>query len=470
MPNGELRRDLPAPPLAPLPLGAVPGAGPYPSVPLARGSKLDVFRAMFEPARFPAPKLDALSVAWRYVVCGLFYLTYASALIFTTETAGTGTIQSPADRPVLVPGESGPAATVDFNPADVALMPMPVVVADLLLGLLGFFLIRFRRRWPLTTYLVLTACTPIANSAALLSIWALMSLASRRDLRKIGIALAFTFTCTALSTMFLPWQARSLDPIGLPAGLLAGLMMTLVLVLIGMYHGVRQDRVAGVRDRADNADRDRELAVLGERNRIAREMHDVLAHRISLVSMHAGALAYRTDLPPEQTRAIAQIIQENAHASLSELRGVLSTLRDGQLDASGAPAAPQPTLADLPALLAEARSLGQRIVLDCSVGLDAVDQVTARHAYRIIQESLTNARKHAPHAAVDVTLSGTPGEGLAIRVENPLAPGSRAQVPGSGLGLIGVRERAALLGGRLNADPVGDRFVVEAQLPWPALS
>ncbi len=207
-----------------------------------------------------------------------------------------------------------------------------------------------------------------------------------------------------------------------------------------------------------------------ERARIAREMHDVLAHRMSLVAMHAGALAYRDDLSPEQTRQAAEVIQQGAHRALSDLREVLGLLRDADLAADAdAPERPQPTLCDVPALVEEARATGTRVTLTDEVREPQQAPETAgRNAYRMIQEGLTNARKHAPHTPVAVQLSGGPGEDLRIEVRNPMPlqhwPPS---APGGGLGLVGLAERAALSGGRFEHGPRANEFVLQAWLPWP---
>lgn len=201
-------------------------------------------------------------------------------------------------------------------------------------------------------------------------------------------------------------------------------------------------------------------ARLAERERIAREMHDVVAHRISLVAMMSGALAHRPDLDAG-TRETVGTIQGNARQALDELRAVLSELRGPE----AAPEPPQPSLAELPVLLADCRDAGMRVQLD-----DALTQTPAtpvsRQAYRIIQEGLTNARKHAPGAPVLIMLSGQPGRELVIRVENPLADLAPRDRTGSGLGLVGVRERVELLGGRSSAERRDGRFVLQATIPW----
>jgi signal transduction histidine kinase len=199
-------------------------------------------------------------------------------------------------------------------------------------------------------------------------------------------------------------------------------------------------------------------------------MHDVLAHRISLLSLHAGALEFRPDASPEEVTRAAAVIRASAHQALEELRTVLGVLRT---DADGeAPAPPQPTLAALPDLLEEARAAGMVVHADVQVGdSGAVPEVVGRNALRIVQEALTNARKHAGAAPVDLRVTGAPGEGLTIDVRNPapvLANGA-TEIPGSGTGLVGLAERAALSGGRLEhgRDGNGD-FRLRAWLPWPA--
>ena len=195
-------------------------------------------------------------------------------------------------------------------------------------------------------------------------------------------------------------------------------------------------------------------------------MHDVLAHRISLVSMHAGALAFRDDLPREQQAAVALTIQDNAHLALQDLRGVLGVLRDTDGEPDGALEPPQPGTGDLAALVAEASAAGIKVSF-----LDDVDgaapATAGRTAYRIVQEGLTNARKHSPEARVTVHLTGAAGEGLAVRVTNPAPVGTApARMPTSGLGLLGLRERIELVGGTLTHDWEREEFVLHAWIPW----
>jgi signal transduction histidine kinase len=206
-----------------------------------------------------------------------------------------------------------------------------------------------------------------------------------------------------------------------------------------------------------------------ERERIAREMHDVLAHRISLITMHAGALTYRTDLTADQMRETAELIQTKSHEALSDLRQVLGVLRGDELVA-GRHELPQPTFEDLSALVLEAQIAGMRVRYDVQV-LDpaAMPEQVGRTTYRIVQEGLTNARKHAPGVAVLVSLTGSRANGVDITIRNP----ARSQhangndtTPGAGLGLVGLVERAKLAGGHLDTRRDAGSFELHGWLPW----
>jgi len=334
------------------------------------------------------------------------------------------------------------------------------------MGLLGFVVYRFHRRWPVGVAVLTTALGALSASVTGPAVLAFVSMATRRRWREIipvsllniGCGLAFVSITPERQE---PWYVD----------LIFTVLGTGIAVAIGLYIGARRELLATLRDRADRAEREQAMRIAQaratERSRIAREMHDVLAHRISLVAMHAGALAYRTDLTPRETSEAADVIQQNAHQALVDLREILGVLRDSD----GAPTQerPQPTLNDLETLIESERGAGAHIRLRTSVQLEQVPESVGRNAFRIVQESLTNARKHAPDTTVDVGLAGEPGATLRITVSNPLrVGGADSAVPGAGLGLIGLAERAALSGGGLDhrTTPAGD-FVLWAWLPWP---
>ena len=348
------------------------------------------------------------------------------------------------------------------------------LVLELLGVIAAVVLIRFRRRAPMLVVVSLSALSSVTVSLGGFSSWGVASLCTRRRWKEILPAGAVFIGFQLLSgpvrrSLGLPavTDLRVSDaplqepwPLIVSGGVL--LLYTVVLVAIGMYTGARRELIASMRAQVEQAEREQQLRVAqgqaAERQRIAREMHDVLAHRISLVSMYSGALAYRDDLSPEQTREIAETIRENANLALTELRGVLGSLRGEEGDR------PQPTLADLPGLIADNRAAGLRIEFS-GVTLKGLSPAVGRHAYRIVQEGLTNARKHAPGTKVEVRLSGDPDSGLRIELRNPVN-GRGAAVPGGGYGLLGLAERTGLVGGWIEHGIRDEVFQLEAWMPW----
>ncbi|WP_405544520.1 histidine kinase [Streptomyces phaeochromogenes] len=291
--------------------------------------------------------------------------------------------------------------------------------------------------------------------------------------------------------------------------------------------------VVGLRERAVRAETDATLrteqARQHAREEIAREMHDVLAHRLSLLSMHAGALEYAPGAPPEQLAEAVGVIRHSATRALEDLQDVLKVLRAPVVGDHTEP--PQPTHADVTQLIEESRAAGVELHLRQRVDNSVtMSPALARTAYRLLQEALTNHRKHAPGAPVTLTLEGSPETGLTIRVTNPLervgvaglgrdlaqSPGQDSSVrdsardpgegpgevsaqgsvpnpgpgpapnpvsspapnpvpspapnpvPGSGQGLIGMRERVDLAGGRLRHRTTPTDFHLDVWLPWTA--
>lgn len=339
--------------------------------------------------------------------------------------------------------------------------------SDLALGVASLVMLAWRRRFPVLVAIATNAMTAVSWSAGGPAVLAMASLATRRRWREIiPVALVGLAAGVILEAN---------NPIGTqPIGFTAPLIVLLIGVTTGwgMYIGSRRELLATLRERAETAEAEQHARVTqartAERSRIAREMHDVLAHRISLVTMHAGALVYREDLDAESMRATARVIQDNSHQAMVELREVLGILRDGPGDAD--PELPQPSARDLPELILEAQRSGMRVVADERIDLDGVPDQLGRTLYRVVQEGLTNARKHAADTLVTVTIGGGPAVGASVQVRNPLRVGEgRTLTPASGLGLVGLTERTALAGGRLShrVSPAGD-FVLEAWLPWPA--
>jgi signal transduction histidine kinase len=324
-----------------------------------------------------------------------------------------------------------------------------------------------RRRWPIGVALltvVLGGLSPAAGGAALIG---LFSLAVHRR-AVVAIALA------ALAIALLP-AYFSLYPDDIPFWVNVGFATGIQAAVVGWGMFIRSQRelMLALRERTHQAEAERDLRVqqarTQERARIAREMHDVLAHRLSLLSLHAGALEVHPDAPAQEIARAAAVVRASAHQALEDLRQVIEVLRAAE--PAGGPQPPQPTLDDVAALVDESRDAGTAVKLDQLADADGLPTATGRTVYRIVQEGLTNARKHAPLAAVQATISGGPGIGLTAEVVSrpPLAQLGQAAIPGAGAGLIGLAERVQLAGGRLEHGhtETGD-YRLWAWLPWPS--
>ncbi|MFB7707846.1 histidine kinase [Streptomyces sp. NPDC056105] len=337
---------------------------------------------------------------------------------------------------------------------------------DQWLGALACASVWLRRRWPMGLAVALSAVSMVSNSAGGATLVAIFTLAVHRPFRYV--AWVAGASCALIPFFF--WIRPDPDSPYL-FSVAFTIVLTITVVGWGMFVRSRRQLLLSLRDRARRAETEAglraEQAQRLAREAIAREMHDVLAHRLTLLSVHAGALEFRPDAPQAEVARAAGVIRESAHEALQDLREIIGVLRAA--DHGEESGRPQPTLAALDALVAESREAGMKIVLDQQVTApDAVPASVGRTAYRIVQEGLTNARKHAPGAEVGVVVSGVPGDGVTVSVRNPPPPGEVPHVPGSGQGLIGLTERATLAGGSLGHGAADDGgFAIEAWLPWP---
>jgi signal transduction histidine kinase len=352
-------------------------------------------------------------------------------------------------------------------------VPRPVVLADVALGAAACLALWLRRRWPVGVALAIVPLVVFSTASQGAMAMALLTVAISRRLRVAVLVGAASFAAGQLHWAVRGPRTNPLWASALTTAIIA-LLVNAAIIAWGMVGRARQERLRSLRERAERAEAEQHLRVEQarhlERERIAREMHDVLAHRISLLSLHAGALEFHPDAPPEDVARAAGVIRQNAHLALEDLRRVIGVLRDPAVN--GAPEPPQPTLADVRALVEDSRQAGMRLRFDNRLGdLAAVPASAGRDAYRIVQEGLTNARKHAPACAVSLTLAGAAGAGLTIEVRNRLPVGAPAppEIPGACTGLVGLIERATLAGGRLEHGHDGDGgYRLRAWLPWPA--
>jgi signal transduction histidine kinase len=343
---------------------------------------------------------------------------------------------------------------------------------DVAAGVVGCAGLWLRRRWPVGLALVLIALSTFSETVAGAMVVGLFTVAIHRPPRTTG----WVFACSLVAPLV--YVVVRPEP-GTPPVLLflIGVIVQGAAVGWGLFIHSRRQLVLSLRDRAIRAETEARLraeqAQQRARDDIAREMHDVLGHRLSLLSVHAGALEFRPDASAEEVARAARVIRENAHQALQDLREVIGVLRApvGEL--------PQPTLADVAQLVAESGRAGMRVALrDETSG--AVPDLAGRTAYRVVQEALTNARKHAPGAEVLVHLAGSPGNRLTVEVGNTPVPGPGPGVPstdpnpgpandrGAGQGLAGLAERVALASGRLEHGPTAEGgWRLAAWLPWP---
>ncbi|GAA3851750.1 histidine kinase [Streptomyces sedi] len=329
-----------------------------------------------------------------------------------------------------------------------------IVVLDQVVAALACGLLWWRRRHPLAVALVIQALALPSHAMAGPMLASLFTVAVHCRTRTL-------VWLVVVKLLLMPFNVAQRPESSLSDTASVAMMLVVMTAVVSWGLSVRYRR--RLRETLY------EQAQRRTREAIAREMHDVLAHRLSLLSVHAGALEFHPDAPAEQVREAAAVIRSSAHQALEELRDVIGVLRGAPGDPgdAGAPR-PQPTWEDLPRLAEESRSAGTPVRLERRTAPGQVPPpAVGRTAYRVVQEALTNVRKHAPGAEAQVTVEGGPGAGLTVRVDNRLTAAPAVRVPGAGAGLTGLGERVALAGGRLEHTGDRDGFHLVAWLPWP---
>ncbi|MFD5190386.1 sensor histidine kinase [Streptomyces sp. NPDC058357] len=356
------------------------------------------------------------------------------------------------------------AASVDPHRHQVLLRWPPVLVAAI-----GCAALVWRRRHPFGVLAVTVVCgvafqllgvreSPLVVSPVLVSVY---NVAVRTDRRTAWVSAAVSAALlVSAAAVFTPQSWLEPDTA-------ATLAWTALPAAVG--DGVRSRRayVVAVEERAEHAEHTREQEarqrVAAERVRIARELHDIVAHHIALINAQAGVAVHLVDQRPEQILTALEDIRDTSRSALDELRVTVGLLR--QSDDPVAPRDPMPGLAQVPALLASFERAGLSVSHTRHGTTEPLEPAVDLAAYRIVQESLTNVRKHAgaDHARLCLHYHR---ERLTITVEDDGSAGPRRPHPGAGHGLIGMRERAATIGGRLHAGPRPEGgFSVTAELP-----
>lgn len=343
--------------------------------------------------------------------------------------------------------------------ARLVLLPVGVYVT---VQVIGALVLLARRRHPVGVAVVLSALNLLSPTQA--SLLAAYSLGAQGGLRARPL--------TAFGALLLTWCLGATlwtlaDPV-------SGPLLLLALLLLGLYLRSRRALLDALEERAVRAERERDLlaerAVAAERARIAREMHDAIAHRVSLMVLQAGALGVASADP--QVRLAAEGLRASGARTLEDIAAVVGVLRSGDGRTGGHPgAAGSVPSAGAPArledLLAGARRSGQRVHarIESEGEGDRPAPAAARAVHRVVQEALTNAAKYAGHSTVRLTVSRE-GGGTAVLVVNDLAADVAVAPAGTGSGLVGLRERLDLLGGRFDSGAAEDRtFVVRAWVP-----
>lgn len=318
----------------------------------------------------------------------------------------------------------------------------------------------------------------VTDSAAALIALSAVAL-SRRD-RWLWISTAAVALSTTIAVWYdaqriaemapMQWMFNGLTQtqvvVPFPAVIIVGLVLTGIPLGIGLLRKSRRDlrraQSVGVVLQDQVARRD-------ERTRIARDMHDVLGHRLSLLSLQAGALEVSTD--SGQSSEAARMVRDTAAQAIDDLRHVVGVLRDetGMAHAYGARDDAGAHLDALPKLITDARMSG--LSVNVTVMINQAAQAPGElglAAYRIVQESLTNALRHAPDGPVELAVHGGPGTGLSINISNSLGESKAPLDAASGNGLRGIKERVDAIGGTVSIGPTDSgRFEVAAWLPWP---
>ncbi|MEU6229672.1 histidine kinase [Streptomyces sp. NPDC047042] len=357
----------------------------------------------------------------------------------------------------------------------------------------GDALVLLDGRWPILLPLVVTACCELLRRVRPRTGLLIGTAALTVDVVTQGnLATVVMFTDLVYAAVLygppatarrVPWitgllsVAAAIVPLAVwrvPQALLVGVVVGIVAftpAATGLIVRNHRDAADSARLRAEQtallAELDRTQAVTSERARMARELHDMVANHLSAIAIHSTA-ALSIDDPGTSQRALG-VIRENSVAGLAEMRRLIGILRDSGGDLEPAAA---PTLDGLGALVDGARVNGLDVTLDTDTGSRAdADAVRAAlpapvelAAYRIVQESLTNALKHASPGRVTVTLARLDGS-LSVAVRSPYDDHGSPRAPGSGAGLVGMRERVALLGGTFSAGPVDAHWTVRATLP-----
>jgi len=332
------------------------------------------------------------------------------------------------------------------------------VLWDLVAGFVACLAVWTRRRHPLGLALALTLLAVVSSGASGAAVIALFTLAVHRPFRQAAPVAGLALLTMPLNLLLFPGDEQFI------VNAIVGVLAIGGVLAWGMFVRARRQLVFSLRDRALRAETEQQLRVeqarQQERARIAREMHDAVAHSVSVVVLQAGAAEQVLATAPERAREALVTIQDTGREAIVELRRMLGVLHDPVADAS---LAPQPSVDRLDALLEQVRAAGLPVELTVEGQPRRLPPGIDRSAYRIVQEGLTNALKHAGPAHASVRLRYAE---RALELEVLDDGRGPAGASGGGFGLLGMHERAALYGGVLAAqERPGGGYALSARLP-----
>lgn len=361
-----------------------------------------------------------------------------------------------------IPANPGPGLYAEDIPGAAAI-PTTLWAAMLAVPIaLGLWMYP-RRPWFLVLSALITAAAEPVSVGLVVAAFVVATSVRERG-RLLGFAVAATLAELLPGLLNVAAGGGTPDWRDLAGGMGGVTIVVYLPMIVGLWVAVRRQVTAGLRERAERLEREQAATAMRaraeERNRIARDMHDIVAHKVSLMVLHAGAL--EVGAVDDKTARAADLIRATGAEALAQLRDVLQVLRTDQ----HGDLTPQPTLHRLDELLDASRAAGVEVTLHDDDAARQLSTLTQHTVYRVVQESLTNVHKHSDGAATTVTIRRR-GDDVEVVVGNA-APRltSAAPLPGHGSGLASLRKRLELLGGTLHAGPREDGgFDVVASLP-----
>lgn len=353
-----------------------------------------------------------------------------------------------------------PVPAAEFHPNDALAYGAALAAAGLLL---------IRRRWPIPVLAGVVVLYALAATTGVLSLgiglaigFSVFNVANRYPRGIATVAAAATATAAVVLSIY---AARDT---GFDPRVFQFAVSVAFAAALGAATRSRRQYIEAVTERAERAEQTREAEaqrrVAEERLRIARDLHDAVAHQIAVISLNAGVASAAMEKRPEKAQDALALIRGAARTVLDEIGGLLNVLRTGE-EPAAEPGPPQLDLSHIDELVRAFGAAGMRVTVRTEGNLTSVSRNTGMVAYRVLQEALTNAHKHGAERRAHILLEVLPDK-LRLTVTNPVSGRVQTvETPGGGHGLTGIRERVAMLHGTVETRPIAGRFELKASLP-----